>query len=529
MTHRSLLLRSDIVLLLVAAALVLLYTASTDGGFPLDDSWIHQTYARSLGTTGVWAFVPDVPSAASTSPLYTVLLAAGYALGVPLMLWTHGLGALALGLTGIAGRWLASMLAPDRPRLAFVVGLALVLNWHLIWAAASGMETALFSLWTLVLIGLAVSWAQPTALEDNTEKQGEAHRAPTQRQFGIGGGVFGIVAALATLTRPEGLLLAGLCGLVVAVARLREPTRLLAWALAAGVGFGVVSLPNALYNLSLTGGLLPDTAAAKQTEFAPLLAMPYIERVGRMLFPLMAGVLPLLVPGMVAYFVQLARGKRRTVEIMAALLPLLWAGGLVALYAARLPANYHHGRYAIPAIPALVVVGVVGTAWLLHMARRSLVGRVGTRVLALSAVVVCLVFALVLGVGAYRQDVRLINEEIVAAAQWIATHIPADDLLAVHDIGAVGYFAPRPLLDLAGLVSPEVVPYMGDAEALWALMQAREARYLMAFPDQIPGQDSSDARLCLVYGTGGTTAQVLGVANMAVYQIAWDGNCSRGV
>jgi len=31
-----------------------------------------------------------------------------------------------------------------------------------------------------------------------------------------------------------------------------------------------------------------------------------------------------------------------------------------------------------------------------------------------------------------------------------------DDLIAAHDIGAIGYFAPRPILDLAGLISPDV-------------------------------------------------------------------------
>ena len=46
-------------------------------GFPLDDAWIHQTYARNLAERGEWAFLPGEPSAASTSPLYTALLATG--------------------------------------------------------------------------------------------------------------------------------------------------------------------------------------------------------------------------------------------------------------------------------------------------------------------------------------------------------------------------------------------------------------------------------------------------------------------
>ncbi|MBE2268505.1 MAG: hypothetical protein IAE80_09775, partial [Anaerolinea sp.] len=70
--------RSDLILLIAAFALTALYALSAGGNFSLDDSWIHQTYARNLAQTGQWAFVPGVPSAASTSPLYTVALAVGY-------------------------------------------------------------------------------------------------------------------------------------------------------------------------------------------------------------------------------------------------------------------------------------------------------------------------------------------------------------------------------------------------------------------------------------------------------------------
>ena len=40
-------------------------------GFPLDDAWIHQTYARNLARSGQLAFVHGVPSAGSTAPLWS--------------------------------------------------------------------------------------------------------------------------------------------------------------------------------------------------------------------------------------------------------------------------------------------------------------------------------------------------------------------------------------------------------------------------------------------------------------------------
>src|SRR5574338_1456341 len=65
-------------------------------GFPLDDSWIHQTYARNLALHGEWSFRPGIPSAGSTSPLWSALLAIGFLVGLAPLAWSYILGVLAL-------------------------------------------------------------------------------------------------------------------------------------------------------------------------------------------------------------------------------------------------------------------------------------------------------------------------------------------------------------------------------------------------------------------------------------------------
>ena len=76
-----------IVLEIISAAIYL--NISAYPGFPLDDAWIHQTYARNLGLQGTMAFVPGIPSTGSTSAGWTALLAAGYFLDIPLYFWTN--------------------------------------------------------------------------------------------------------------------------------------------------------------------------------------------------------------------------------------------------------------------------------------------------------------------------------------------------------------------------------------------------------------------------------------------------------
>jgi len=207
-------------------------------------------------------------------------------------------------------------------------------------------------------------------------------------------------------------------------------------------------------------------------------------------------------------------------------LPLVWAAAHVLLYALRLPAPYQHGRYAQPVLPVAILYGVGGTLWLVQRNADRLVPRVLARTLALSSLAVTLGFW-AMGAQAYARDVRIINTEMVATAQWIDANLPDDALLAVHDIGALGYYAPRPILDLAGLVTPEVVPIIRDRDALMSLMCERGARYLMVLPDQRP-TEPDDPRLGgePVFTTGAPYAPAAGSGNMAVYALDWTGGCA---
>jgi hypothetical protein len=107
------------------------------------------------------------------------------------------------------------------------------------------------------------------------------------------------------------------------------------------------------------------------------------------------------------------------------------------------------------------------------------------RVYALAIVVV---FALYVPIGAaaFATDVAIINGEMVAVAQWLDRNTPPDAIIAAHDIGAIGYFTRRPILDLAGLISPEVIPFIRDEAQLGEWLQANGADYFVTFPGWYP-------------------------------------------
>jgi hypothetical protein len=433
---------------------------------------------------------------------------------MPYLLWTSVLGVAALAGIAMLGARMAERLLPAQRYAPHVTGAALLLCWHLIWAASSGMETAIFSMLTLLLIWLA--WVQSD------------HFALTpDRRIALDGALFGIAAALTTLARPEGILAAGFACLALLMTWIRRNPRAVSWWMICGAaGFLLLIAPYLLLNLQLTGGLLPDTANAKFVQHAALTELPYLTRLYKLAEAIFAGGQILLLPGIVAFcWMAWQRMFGRDGLVM---LPLAWSVGLIGLYAARLPAWYQHGRYVIPALPALVICGVVGMLWLLHQSSRRRVGllwRVGVRALMLSTALLFGVFA-AWGMEIFRTDVSIIDSEMVAAARWIGANVPADELLAIHDIGAVGYFAPRPMLDIAGLISPEVVPMLHDPEQVWAYLRQRDARYLMAFADQIPGGDPADARMCEIFSTNSEVTIRAGGSNMKVYRLVWDATCN---
>ena len=147
------------------------------------------------------------------------------------------------------------------------------------------------------------------------------------------------------------------------------------------------------------------------------------------------------------------------------------------------------------------------------------------------ALALCCLFVafLVLGGRAFAEDVCIIRGEMVKVALWLRANTPPGALVAAHDIGALGYFAPRQLVDLAGLVSPDVIPFMRDAEQLSLYILEQEADYLIVFPHWSPAYEDMVARsyFCPVWSAAEQEGYVgySEAGTMTVYAIAPDDDC----
>ncbi len=475
--------RRDISILAAASILSLgIYLAASALylrlGFPLDDSWIHLTYARNLALRGEWAFLPGVPSAGSTAPLWSALLAIGFFLRLAPYVWTYFLGGLFLfALAAFAETSARRLLTSYRPRFP-LIGLFFVFEWHLTWSAGSGMETLLHAaLVTMSLILLTESSPRPLTL--------------------------GLLTALSVWVRPDGLTLLGPAALTLAL-RSKPASSLTRFF----IGFGFLFGMYLLFNLMLSGNPFPNTFYAKQAEYTLWQAKPLLEKLGLAFLQILTGPSLVLLPGAVIWLVKSVRARD-----WGTLAGMIWFAGYVLIYALRLP-PYQHGRYLMPAMPILFLWSLLGLAKTFQKAAaRPMVGlmRMGW------VVVVALVTVGFVGLGArsYAQDVALIETEMVATAKWVDANLPPDALVAAHDIGALGYFDHHELIDLAGLVSPDVIPFLRDEARMAEYLNQRGADYFVAFPNLYP---QLAARAEQVFSTKGAIAPMLGGENLSVYR-----------
>jgi len=418
-------------------------------GFPLDDSWIHQTYARNLAQRAEWSFRPGIPSAGSTAPLWSALLALGFLLRLAPYVWAYLLGAVTLFALAVVGEWAArSLVSTYRPRFPWI-GIFFAVEWHFVWAAMSGMET--------LLHGLIVTTALVFLM--------------TNRNRFL---TLGLLTGLSVWVRPDGLTLLAPVLMVIVLAgegikpRLIQLTQYL-------IGFGVLFGFYLLFNLAIGGTPMPNTFYAKQAEYTAWQQTPFLDRFGQMSLQLLVGPSLALIPGVIGWLVKSIRQK-----MWGSLAALLWSVGYFILYISRLPV-YQHGRYIMPAMPIFFLFGLLAFAEFdagKLFARYHWIGQLVWR----ASIVMLAVAFIFLGAQSYANDVALIESEMVVTAKWTATNLPPGALIAAHDIGALGYFDTHELIDLAGLISPEVIPFIRDEPQLAAYLNQRGADYLIAFP-----------------------------------------------
>jgi hypothetical protein len=125
----------------------------------------------------------------------------------------------------------------------------------------------------------------------------------------------------------------------------------------------------------------------------------------------------------------------------------------------------------------------------------------------------------------YAWNVDNINQMHVAIGRWVAEHTAPDATLALNDIGAIAYQSERQVVDLAGLVTPDVIPMLRAPDTASHLVQflARQGvDYVIIFPNWFPGLAEQRDVLDPVHSVTLDRRTITGGKTMVVYRALWD-------
>jgi len=508
----------------------------TEPGYPLDDAWIHQVFARNLAQGHGFSFNPGQPVAGVTAPLWTLLMA---------LLWPIA-GPIASGIIlGVLLEWLAliavfkiALFLTNDEKLSTYLLLICVTFWAFIWGALSGMEVGLYS--ALSLWGLYIYL--------------KAESVYDKRNY-----LAYLLLTLAVLARPEcGVFLAGAI-IHDMYAWIRLPNKSIwPWVGRALIVLAII-MPYFVFNYATTGTIVPQTYTAKtqgkglissflhddyrrvfksltiypytyfhdflsmMTVFSPFLMASFVAGALKLTSlrdslrskrVMLISILLFYVPLMGTFSPVFAMSTYHRLRLLDNILPLVFLVGLTGLFWRPRESGKPLQKWLLISGLTISIVGgimiltdkfiVQATAWfmvqdysrftptdILVIARivnylghytiilgfllvtgafisgktiQALLNSRPAKTSILMAIFIYSAFWLIYKSDHYANDVKNINEVDKAIGLYLREM--GGGSVAVNDIGAIGYYSGMKVLDLMGLVSPQITPDMVNNDSL---------------------------------------------------------------
>ncbi|MEM6569913.1 MAG: hypothetical protein AAF957_15995 [Planctomycetota bacterium] len=409
-----------------------------------DDAFISFRYAENLIAGHGLVFNPGERVEGYTNFLWTVLIAAVMAVGLPPEPLSNALG-IAAGAVLLA--LVARMGARERgwgDPLVWLAPLGLAANRTFAAWSTGGLETMLFAL--LLFAGLA------RFLE---ERERDAARPL----------VSAVLLAAATLTRPEGGLAFVLAAAFFAIETLRSRPRALRPVLTWGLTYGAIVGAHLAFRIAYYGDFVPNTFRAKVTglqwdQAATWFGM-YVSDYGAWAYAWLA-----LVPIVVR---RDARSTLFTVFLLTYLAYLGSVGGDIFEF-----------RFLAPLLPFFYWLVQDGVRALLDAVARTGVPGAARAILgaALGATLLGLTVQPSLDVEPWRKEGIASIEAVASYAAMRSNEgkifrdlveeglLDGDELIAVGGAGALPYYAKLPTLDFRGLNDRKIARQAAEGTAL---------------------------------------------------------------
>ena len=455
---------------------------------PLDDTFIHLQYGRQIGQGQWFSYNDGDPiSSGASSFLYVLLLGAAHFVGFSganLLGFAIIFGTVLFVLSALLGYALGQRLAGERAGLCS--GILIAANGAFGWGATSGMEVALFS---VLILGTLLALLRELS-------SGRFLLTP-------------ILAALAALTRPEGLLFAWVITGVVVFVLIRDFRKSRPYSLRSSLAVLYAFLPIAagvaqyMFYTIATGSSVQNGVLAKSLLYEPvfyptefldavfqnltklsLIVLTGLEP-GNYLFP---GTILFCVLGTMYLALEDARYRMFAVASGTALVLAMSSTAILGLPGAW---GWHHYRYLLPFFPPVLVFAVVG-----FYSLRSLTRNTWLPEALASFAILCSLLSLPVWAATTGGNSLQIKEQQVSVGYWIRENLPPGASVGVNDAGAMRYYGGHRTVDLIGLTTNGLaLPTRNGVGSLYETLEKmpeeKRPDYFAIYPTWFPGFDAS--------------------------------------
>ena len=412
-------------------------------GVPLDDVYIHAQFAKNVLHRFPYSFQSGHTLTADTSPLWVAMLTIGGFFTTRLELVAMVLSMLAYLALGPGIYRVARDVFGMSEHQARIAGIATVFSSRLAWSGMSGMETALAALLMLLVVEEHIRSRKRNCLR-------------AREAIWIG---------LSLLVRPEFMFVTLILVTDWMIAAFRQRANVSAAPITILIAATIAS-PALLLPLLTRNDLISHSSVVQGAGISFIPNFEYLWF-----------ALKVLASNNVIIFVLLIAGiwfLRHKPEFY---LLFIIAIGLPILQSFVAPQFRHHGRYFFPVFPLIILCGI--GAWQeieLQMPLKNIIAK---------TVVVLIVLAGLIETGRWSlieaESVRNINDQHLAVVEWLRQNIRANDTLAVDDVGAIGYFLNKPVIDLNGLMTPSLWPLQHDQDSVWRTARSMGANLFVIY------------------------------------------------
>jgi hypothetical protein len=410
-------------------------------GVPLDDVYIHLRYAQNLQHGFGYSFNLGEVLTADTSPLWVVLIALVGSIASRLEFVSIGLSIISYLIIAPGIFRTARDLFHVSESNARLAGWAAVLTSRLAWSAMSGMETAL----AVLLMLLSV---------ESHIRAYQRRRVSSKEALWLGLGV---------LVRPEFVLVAFILMLHWIYLFIREQVDARR-ALIAILFFFALASPAVLLPLTTNGSVLSHSSTV-QASAANTTVLEYL------FFAIKTLAEPNIIIALLAFAALVTLYWRSDIRLLSIIVV-----AFILTQAFFAPQTRHHGRYLFLLFPLLILIATV--AWQEHAHKLSpKIARVVPALMILFAILSASRWSYLAA-----SDVRNINDQHLAAAQWLMQNHRTNDVVAAGDVGAIGYLSGQRILDPNGLITPAAWNVHANPDSLWHLLRSQGANIFVIYP-----------------------------------------------